>query len=390
MDSVPSSSDSFESLAGESKGQPTSSIKINSVEFQPQTSPKNEKKESCKRIGEEIIDNVVATTTDKIRCPQSKKIDLGCNAQEVIKKLFLVDMPEDFFSFWNMCVKLKSTDPANALTDIKLKLVGPFDVMAGKVKDVFEEDLPGFLRHWRFYYDPPECQTVLASTLPSCYHIGYYRDDPKELPVFVVNNSLNSKNPEKNGELKVMGPNLFAAFNAYLEELKADPFSRMKIPKYQKILKEWTNKEGFCLDKTNKQMEARARKVVAKTFHNAGIVVPVDKKNDVGYRELAASNVTIKKILKGIVESKSEEERTKYWEQLQPVMTFANIANDECDFGTCLELGLDLFSYGNELLHRSILQLLPTTYNLLQRPQFAAIIQAHLEDRRKGNKLSIL
>lgn len=83
----------------------------------------------------------------------------------------------------------------------------------------------------------------------------------------------------------------------------------------------------------------------------------------------------IKKILKGIVESKDEEERTKHWEQLQPVITFANIANDECDFGTSLELGLDLFTYGSPLLHCTVRQLLTTAYTLLDRDQFSTIIQ---------------
>lgn len=53
------------------------------------------------------------------------------------------------------------------MKDIKLKLVGPFDILAGKVSEVYEEDLPDFLRHWRFYYDPPEFQVglILESNL---------------------------------------------------------------------------------------------------------------------------------------------------------------------------------------------------------------------------------
>lgn len=54
-------------------------------------------------------------------------------------------------------------------------------------------------------------QTVLCGMDSRCFHLGYYRDDPKEMPVFVASNILNSKNPEKNGELKVTGQNIFAA-----------------------------------------------------------------------------------------------------------------------------------------------------------------------------------
>lgn len=83
-------------------------------------------------------------------------------------------------------------------------------------------------------------------------------------------------------------PNFF--FRVYLEQLNTDPFSRMKVPKFQKALTSWAKSKGFSLEKSSKQMESRSRKVVAKTFHGMGIVVPVDKKNDVGYRELSATN----------------------------------------------------------------------------------------------------
>ena len=38
------------------------------------------------------------------------------------------------------------------------------------------------------------------------------------------------------------------------------------------------------VDLTNKLVEQRKKKIVAKTFHGAGIVVPF--KNDIGYRPL--------------------------------------------------------------------------------------------------------
>jgi hypothetical protein len=68
-------------------------------------------------------------------------------------------------------------------------------------------------------------------------------------------------------------------------------------------------------------------------------------------------------------------ERQAHLGTLQPVVTAANIANDECDFGTSLELGLDLFCFGGEVFHRTALNLLKTAYNLLQRNEFALIIE---------------
>lgn len=66
-------------------------------------------------------------------------------------------------------------------------------------------------------------------------------------------------------------------------------------------------------------------------------------------------------------------------------------ACDEGDFGTAVELGTDLFCFGEPVLHSDALQLLVTGYKLVNKPQFIAIIKAHLEKRTKGyTGLSIL
>lgn len=49
--------------------------------------------------------------------------------------------------------------------------------------------------------------------------------------------------------------------------------------------------------KVKKQtLEGRKATVVAKTFHKAGIVVPYDRKTDIGYRPLSESESMFKKI----------------------------------------------------------------------------------------------
>lgn len=65
-------------------------------------------------------------------------------------------------------------------------------------------------------------------------------------------------------------------------------------------------------------------------------------------------------------------------DKLQAIITYANIAIDECDFGTGLELGIDIFCDGNPELHRMCMRLLVTVYSLLRRPQFANIIKVIL------------
>lgn len=54
-------------------------------------------------------------------------------------------------------------------------------------------------------------QTVLRGDDVRQFHLGYFRDDPSEEPVFVASNCLDNKKPERNGIIRPMGPNLFAA-----------------------------------------------------------------------------------------------------------------------------------------------------------------------------------
>lgn len=88
---------------------------------------------------------------------------------------------------------------------------------------------------------------------------------------------------------------------------------------------------------------------------------------------LLSGNLT--KLLKQIDGSKSDDEKKIYFSKLYEIVTWATIAMDEGDYGTCLELGLDLFSFGSHHLHKIILQLITPAYNLLNRQAFSTIIK---------------
>lgn len=137
---------------------------------------------------------------------------------------------------------------------------------------------------------------------------------------------------------------------------------------------------GLSLEQKTKGMKLRDKKVVTKTFHGAGIVVPVDK-NDVGYRELPETDAGLKRICKAIAEAKNDEERMKAFAPIQEMITFVQFANDECDYGMGYELGIDLFCYGSHYFYKVIRQLLPMAYNLLKRGLFGEILEAHLSNR---------
>ena len=178
--------------------------------------------------------------------------------RENIKSKFLVEMPEDFYAFWNFAKKLSAKNPTSRNccwelctvmsshrttpirisaafeSELGLKLVGPFDILAGKSKNCKRKAC--YLRHWRYFYDPPEFLTVVKGDDESQFHFGYFRyghiinglritpeisnswcsaflyylncrDDPTEMPAFVGSNCA-----AKNGNISSHGENLFAAF----------------------------------------------------------------------------------------------------------------------------------------------------------------------------------
>lgn len=108
-----------------------------------------------------------------------------------------------------------------------------------------------------------------------------------------------------------------------------------------------------------------------------------------GYRELSLSNKELHLLLQKLKVC-TPDEQTKLLSELQPVITNASIALDEYDFGTGLELGLNLHFYGIACLTYTTLRFLRDSYNLLNRTAFAKIAEAHLLNRRKGCDLSIL
>jgi len=89
-------------------------------------------------------------------------------------------------------------------------------------------------------------------------------------------------------------------------------------------------------------------------------------------------------MLKLITESKSAEERDRNYDALTEIVTLVQFANDECDYGEGLELGVDVFCHGSTQLHSTVLSLLPLAYQMLGRDQYADIIRAHLADRTKA------
>ncbi|KFU88363.1 UPF0609 protein C4orf27, partial [Chaetura pelagica] len=253
-------------------------------------------------------------------------------------------LPEDFYQFWKFCEELDPEKPSDALvSSVGLKLVGPYDILDGKHKKAKSTEL-NFHLHWRFFYDPPEFQTILVGDSKTQYHMGYFRDMPDELPVWVGANEA-----KKGCVISQVGDNVFAAVKLFLSKKLKEVTDKKKIAILKDIDEKLTRKAkelGFSLDQKTAKMKQRDKKVVTKAFHGAGLVVPVDK-NDVGYRELPETNANLKKICKAIVDAPTDDERLKAFAPIQEMLTFVQFANDECDYGMGYELGIDLFCYGS-------------------------------------------
>lgn len=165
---------------------------------------------------------------------------------------------------------------------------------------------------------------------------------------------------------------------------RANPFKRMELLRFQKRLRDRAKELNLELNRKVPQN----RKPVCKSFHTAGIVVPFDRKTDLGYRPLSVTDKELLKICDRVSQA-PEESKSKPMSVLQPVVTAATIAIDECDFGTGLELGINLFCYGNEFLDGTALRMLVSAYSVLDRGAFVEITKAHLRKRKQGEHVVV-
>lgn len=338
----------------------------------------------------------MAILQKRIKLSEQQEYDNLLKSHEFIRHKFLVEMPPDFYAFWKFLEQLKANAKGEEIlmcleNQFHLLAVGPFEFLAGKFNKAKIHEPGDYLRHWRFYYDPPEFQTVFVRK-GTGIHYGYWRDDPhdKETLLLARNDST------KGCEFEFVAGNIFDAFLYYLDnDFQGTPFTAATVANTKKSLQKFISQNEVRLETLEKIRRARSTNVVCKTFHRAGIVVPYEPKTQLGYRPLLESDAGLKKIFKlfdtagSSATDQDDEVRTAVLEKLQPIATAANIAMDECDFGTALELGIDLFCSGYSQLHMLASTLLVQAYSLLQRPQYIAISKAHLEKRSKDLNLSI-
>ncbi|GFU37820.1 histone PARylation factor 1, partial [Nephila pilipes] len=179
------------------------------------------------------------------------------SVEEILKS-----MPEDFFEFWNFCKTVNEVKPEDAFSELGLQLVGIYDLLS---KQLPKKKKVALHCHYRYYYDPPELQTVIKSNDKNLYHIGYFRDEPDKHPSVLVSNSA-AVGPK----LTLKGDNIFAAMNAELTErlkkLKQTAL-RSKFLKIQENLRKCAKNKKYSIEISTAKTKARNKKVVSKTFN---------------------------------------------------------------------------------------------------------------------------
>lgn len=321
------------------------------------------------------------------------------NRPAFILDKFLVRMPDTFYRFWQFCSDVRPDDPSGALVPLGLLLVGPFDVLAGRFDGLAPREPAAYLRHCRYFYDPPEFQTVLAGTggKRDGLHYGYWRDDPQapdaNAPAAVL---VAQTDADRGCAVRLIGTNLFAAVLHHLDkEVRLSPFELAGVTSLRKKLRQFCESNSIAVDDQSLSSVLRERnaKVVVPTLHAAGLVVPLDRRTRVGYRPLSAEPAQLREWLRRLDDPEDGDTDAVFalvMERVQPVLTAALIAVDESDFGTAIELGVELFGHGSVRLHSVAMQMLATGYAMVRRPQLIAIVKAHLAQRRRGTDVSIL
>lgn len=113
-------------------------------------------------------------------------------------------------------------------------------------------------------------------------------------------------------------------------DVEINPFNRALVNSLRKEVIDYAKAHSIDLEQTPELLRARNKLVVCKTFHGAGLVVPFDKKTDIGYRALLETDASLKKILakldtNGKSTTKPPIDVVKA--ELQPIITMATIGN---------------------------------------------------------------
>ncbi|CAL8102184.1 unnamed protein product [Calicophoron daubneyi] len=292
---------------------------------------------------------------------------------KAIERAFYLHCSEDFLKFYEFCRQLSPTSPLDCLHDVLgLRLVGPYELLHSSCLD--SQETGKFSQCYRFFHDPPELVTVMVGE--NHYHLGYFRDKPGDRPSLIV-----SSEPMQTGSLTILGTDLFSVVRSLLMR---DAPSSVILSK----LNEFTNSHGIKLNPLTGAAKAGRKGRVCLTLNGVGLVIDLAE-GGVGYRPLAVSYGKLKSDLQAVVAAPNEDVRLSKMEAIDELVTYAQFACDEGDYGQSLDLGLSLLAFHPQklpiekasVLNKSIQQLLTVGYDLAKRSEFAEVARRHMENR---------
>lgn len=108
----------------------------------------------------------LSSPTGTVNVPDHLLYHDGNANDSLVKEIFLLEMPPDFYKFYE-CLK-REESMEKILSSVNLQLIGPYDLLLGKLP-VVDKEL--YLVHWRFFYDPPEFQVSISNYLDLFIHI---------------------------------------------------------------------------------------------------------------------------------------------------------------------------------------------------------------------------
>jgi len=312
----------------------------------------------------------------------------------LLLQAFLTPFSDDFFILHELCASLRPDNPLGALAAGGLAPLAPFRLLSGDASAASPTADRGL-------HDAAEFQPLLAiGPLSDGRALGYWRDEPGELPGLVVERKPLPRESAPGAahfgpgvSYSVVGDSLLGAVKKKLvEEAKAGRLRSAEAGRLAERVAAAAAGAGLRHDAEGETTPAaKARKRAGQsggkkgfkwveTSSKIGLVIPYDRESELGYRRLHLGGKELRKLLARIVKS-PKEERTQHQSELDELVNWSNISNDESDFGAGLQLGADLLNH-DVTFASAAAQQLSTAYSLIGRHAFAEIARRHAVVRR--------
>ncbi|TMW67030.1 hypothetical protein Poli38472_012146 [Pythium oligandrum] len=294
--------------------------------------------------------------------------------QRVLQETLVLSAPVEFYNLFDLASHLAPSQPLEAFVEsLGLRLCGPFELLA-RAGTTLQYNKPLCL-HGRYALDPPEVVTVLGDVWKrdDGAHWGYFRDAPNQTPSYVVYASDSST-----CAFSIVASSLFHVLSERMKDAKSQ--ASQELRELVQTYIEQHGGGGKAVPSASSLQSQRQREWTAASLHGPGIVVPYNATKRQGFRELPVTGDKLRALVTKMASGDAAAKK-----KAGDLITRATIANDECDFGTSLLLGLDLFTAG-PALEKEALKLLRVAYALLGRKAFATVASDHLKHRSEGNE----